>query len=52
MPIRWQDFSVQVDGLLRFLQDAVIKTMPDFAYIRRELQRNGVNKKLLWTEYL
>ena len=26
--------------------------MPDFAYIRRELQRNGVNKKLLWTEYL
>lgn len=26
--------------------------MPDFAHIRRELQRNGVNKKLLWTEYL
>ena len=28
------------------------KQMPDFDYIRRELQRNGVNKKLLWTEYL
>ena len=28
------------------------RKMPDFAYIRRELQRNGVNKKLLWTEYL
>ncbi len=25
--------------------------MPDFNYIRKELQRNGVNKKLLWTEY-
>jgi len=28
------------------------RKMPDFEYIRRELQRNGVNKKLLWTEYL
>lgn len=26
--------------------------MPDFEYIRKELLRNGVNKKLLWTEYL
>lgn len=26
--------------------------MPDFAYIRKELLRNGVNKKLLWTEYM
>lgn len=28
------------------------KRMPDFDYIRKELMRNGVNKKLLWTEYL
>ena len=28
------------------------KQMPDFDYIRRELLKNGVNKKLLWTEYL
>lgn len=28
------------------------KRMPDFEYIRKELQRNGVTKKLLWTEYL
>ena len=28
------------------------KRMPDFDYVRRELLRNGVNKKLLWTEYL
>ena len=26
------------------------KRMPDFAYIRKELLRNGVSKKLLWTE--
>ncbi len=28
------------------------RRMPDFEYIRKELQRNGVSKKLLWTEYL
>lgn len=28
------------------------KCMPDFEYIRKELLRNDVNKKLLWTEYL
>ncbi|MGI6688826.1 MAG: IS21 family transposase [Christensenellales bacterium] len=28
------------------------RKMPDFAYIQKELLRNGVNKKLLWTEYL
>lgn len=28
------------------------KRMPDFNYIRKELLRNGVNKKLLWTEYM
>jgi len=33
-------------------QAASNKKMPDFNYIRQELLRNGVNKKLLWTEYL
>ena len=28
------------------------KRMPDFELIRKELLKNGVNKKLLWTEYL
>lgn len=28
------------------------RQMPDFAHIRKELLKNGVNKKLLWTEYL
>ena len=27
------------------------KRLPDFDYIRKELLRNGVNKKLLWVEY-
>jgi len=28
------------------------KRMPDFEYIRKELLKNGVNKRLLWVEYL
>ena len=34
------------------LQISSGKKMPDFDYIQKELLRNGVNKKLLWTEYL
>lgn len=29
-----------------------VRKMPDLEYIREELQKSGVNKKLLWTEYL
>ena len=28
------------------------KRMPDYAYIRKELLKNGVSKKLLWSEYI
>ncbi len=28
------------------------KRQPDFDYIRKELLKNGVSKKLLWTEYM
>ncbi len=28
------------------------KRMPDLAYIHKELLKNGVSKKLLWTEYM
>lgn len=28
------------------------KKLPDFAYIQKELLKNGVSKKLLWTEYM
>lgn len=31
---------------------ASTKRMPDFGYIQKELLRNGISKKLLWTEYL
>ncbi len=31
---------------------APTKRMPDFDYIRKELLKNGVSKKLLWTEYM
>ena len=31
-------------------QSQSTKRMPDYAHIRKELLRNGVNKKLLWTE--
>ena len=33
------------------VKTATNKHMPDFDYIRKELLKNGVNKKLLWTEY-
>ena len=32
-------------------RSATKRWMPDFDYIRKELLRNGVNKKLLWVEY-
>ena len=31
---------------------ATSKRLPNLTYIRKELDRNGVNKKLLWMEYL
>ena len=32
-------------------KSATNKRMSDYDYIRKELLRNGVNKKLLWVEY-
>ena len=40
---------------LMFSKESTIsknKRMPDYDYIRKELLRNGVSKKLLWTEYM
>lgn len=49
------DESLTDDALenLMFPKDksATNKRMPDYAYIRKELLRNGVSKKLLWSEY-
>lgn len=33
-------------------QNPTKKRIPDYDYIRRELLKNGVSKKLLWTEYM
>ncbi len=54
--ISWPlDFDMTDSALeeLMFPKDksATNKRMPDFDYIRKELLRNGVNKKLLWVEY-
>lgn len=49
------DESMTDDALenIMFPKDksATNKRMPDYAYIRKELLRNGVSKKLLWSEY-
>ncbi|MCK9445231.1 MAG: IS21 family transposase [Tissierellaceae bacterium] len=40
-------------GKLMFPKEksAMSKRMPDYTYIRKELLKNGVSKKLLWSEY-
>ena len=40
---------------LMFAKESLVsknKRMPDYDYIHNELLRNGVSKKLLWTEYM
>ncbi len=44
------DFSLE-NLLFPKEKSATNKRMPDYAYIRKELLRNGVSKKLLWSEY-
>lgn len=57
MNLSWPlDFDLTDSRVLEellFLKDksATNRRMPDFDYIRKELLRNGVNKKLLWMEY-
>jgi len=58
--ISWPLSETQTDAILaelfftsaKPLAEGKTKRMPDFAYIRKELLRNGVSKKLLWTEYM
>ncbi|WP_054875556.1 hypothetical protein, partial [Oxobacter pfennigii] len=56
--ISWPLDDSQTDVLLAELlfnkgnKDTPQKRMPDFPYIRKELLKNGVSKKLLWTEYM
>ena len=51
------DESMTVTELQRlmFAKESLVsknKRMPDYDYIHKELLRNGVSKKLLWTEYM
>lgn len=56
MNISWPvDFDMTDQALEELMfpreKSATNKRMPDYDYIRKELLRNGVNKKLLWVEY-
>lgn len=33
-------------------KDGIGKRIPNYAYVRKELLKNGVNRKQLWTEYM
>ena len=56
--ISWPLSSEMTDSVLaeKFNSPAKVfvsdRKLPDYEYVRRELLRNGVTKKLLWTEYL
>ena len=60
LDISWPLTESQTDSALaelffpstKVLTEGRTKRMPDFAHIRKELLRNGVSKKLLWTEYM
>jgi hypothetical protein len=52
--MNWPLDDSVTDGILEqrlFPKEQVVsaKRIPDYEYIRKELLRNGVNKKLLWT---
>ncbi len=54
--VTWPLNETMTDAVLENLlfpseRSATNKRMPNYDYIRRELQRKGVNKKLLWVEY-
>ena len=48
------DFTDSVLEKLLFPKDTSVehKRIPDLTYIHKELLKNGVSKKLLWTEYM
>jgi transposase len=52
LPTEWTNAVLKEKFYPKSSDDTSNKQMPDFAYIRKELLKNGVNKKLLWTEYL
>ena len=53
-PLPNEQTNAVLEGMLYPKDDKGInsKKMPDLAYIHKELLKNGVSKKLLWTEYM
>ena len=56
LSISWPLDLGMTDGALEELlfpseKSATDRRLPDYNYIRKELLRNGVTKKLLWIEY-
>lgn len=53
-PLPEEQTDTVLEGILfpKLGTDIRTKRMPDFTHIRKELLRNGVSKKLLWTEYM
>lgn len=58
LDLAWPLSETYTNGVLestlypKSVQGSNVRKMPDCAYIRKELLRNGVTKKLLWTEYM
>ncbi len=57
--LKWQAAGSMTDGEIEkilFAKSNILqetdRAMPDLEYMRKELQKNGVTKKLLWMEYL
>lgn len=52
-PLEYNQTDEVLEGLFYPKQcDRSQKRMPDYDYIHKKLLRNGVSKKLLWTEYM
>lgn len=57
LDIQWHQISSKTNAeleqdLFPSNKEKTPKRLPDFNYIRKELMKNGVNKKLLWAEYM
>lgn len=57
LDIQWPDIEVKTNAELKKMlfpeaRERKPKRLPDYNYIRNELLKNGVSKKLLWTEYM
>lgn len=51
-PLSNSQTNADLKKLLYPMESDIQRRMPDYDKVRKELMRNGVTKKLLWTEYL